>query len=148
MMRPHTDEDLRQILCTSTVIAVLGAHPQAHRAAAYVPTYLHAAGYRVYPVNPAKMGTVLWGQPVRASLQEITEPVDIVDVFRRSDALMGHIDDILAMSPLPRVVWLQSGIRHDGFSQRLVTAGIDVVQDRCTLAVHRRLGIEHRVAPQ
>lgn len=134
-------EDLRRILEKARVIAVLGAHPQTGRAASYVPAYLHSVGYRIYPVNPAKVGMKLWGRPVRASLSEVPEPVDMVDVFRRSDALPGHLDEILAMSPLPRLVWLQQGIRNDDFAQKLLAAGIDVVQDRCTLAEHRRLGI-------
>lgn len=137
-------EDIRRILEETRVVAVLGAHPQASRPASYVPAYLHSAGYRVYPVNPAKVGQTLWGQPVRASLSEVPEPVDMVDVFRRSEALPGHLDEILAMDPLPRLVWLQLGIRNDAFAAKLLAAGIDVVQDRCTLADHRRLGIAPR----
>jgi predicted CoA-binding protein len=86
----------------------------------------------------------LWGKPVRATLAELSEAVDVVNVFRRSDALGEHLADILAMRPLPKVVWLQLGIRNDGFAEQLLAAGIDVVQDRCTLAEHRRLGIAHR----
>lgn len=133
--------DLRRILERARVIAVLGAHPSPERPAFYVPAYLHRQGYRILPVNPAQVGTVLWGEPVRAALTDLTEAVDIVDVFRRSDALPGHLDEILAMRPLPQVVWLQSGIRHDGVAERLRAAGMGVVQDRCTLAEHRALGL-------
>ena len=132
-------DDIRRILAEANTVAVLGAHPEASRAASYVPAYLYANGYRVLPVNPGRVGVSLWGEPVRASLTELREPVDIVDVFRRSDALMGHLSEILAMSPRPKLVWLQLGIRHDAFADALLAEGIDVVQDRCTLADHRVL---------
>lgn len=135
-------DDIRQILQDTRTVAVLGAHPQPSRAAFYVPEYLHRAGYKVFAVNPAKVGTELWGEPVRASLGELTAavgPVDLVDVFRRSDAIPAHLDEILSMDPLPRVVWLQQGIRHDATAEALSARGISVVQDRCTLADHRRL---------
>lgn len=136
--------DIRRILTQARTIAVLGAHPQASRPASYVPAYLHSCGYRILPVNPRKLGSTLWGEPVRATLAELKEPVDIVDVFRRSDLLMPHLSDILAMSPRPRLVWLQQGIRCQPLADALLAEGIDVVQDRCTLADHRRLGIPPR----
>ncbi len=127
----------RRILETSRVVAVLGAHPDEGRPAFYVPDYLCANGYRVLPVNPSFVGTSLWGEPFRATLAEIGEPVDLVDVFRRSSHVEAHVADILVMAPLPRVVWLQSGIRNDRAAQALSAVGIDVVQDSCTLADHR-----------
>jgi predicted CoA-binding protein len=123
------------------VIAVLGAHREPARPAFYVPDYLHEQGYTILPVNPLLAGTTLWGETVRAELRELDRPVDIVDVFRRSDAVRDHLEDILAMSPLPRVVWLQLGIRNDGAAAALAARGIDVVQNRCTLADHRRFRI-------
>lgn len=136
-----TTTAVAEALRSARTIAVLGAHHDAIRAACYVPDYLRAQGYRIFPVNPALAGTTLWGEPVRATLASILAPVDIVDVFRRPDLLPGHLDDILAMSPRPRIVWLQLGIRNDAFARDLSAAGIDVVQDRCTLADHRALGI-------
>ena len=141
----QTEAQIREVLTRSRVIAVLGAHDQPSRPAFYVPDYLHQQGYRILPVNPGLVGKSLWGQPVRASLAELDEPVDIVDVFRRPELLPGHIDDILAMKPLPRVVWLQLGIRNDAFARTIAAAGIDVVQNRCTLADHQRMGMR-RVA--
>jgi uncharacterized protein len=120
---------------------VLGAHDEPSRPAFYVPDYLYQQGYRILPVNPALSGRTLWGEVVRATLAEIAEPVDIVDVFRRPELLSGHTSDILSMKPLPRLVWLQLGIRNDAFARAITAAGIDVVQDRCTLADHRRMGI-------
>lgn len=127
----------RAILARARVIAVLGAHHQATRPAFYVPDYLHARGYTILPVNPALVGRSLWGQPVVASLAALERPVDLVDVFRRPEAL--------AMTPRPAVVWFQLGIRDDRAAAALAAGGIEVVQDRCTLADHRRfLGPGHR----
>jgi len=120
-------------------IAVVGAHGQMMRAAHYVPAYMATQGYRVLPVNPDFVGRELFGTPVVARLGDLEEPVDLVNVFRRSDAVVDHVDEVLAMRPLPRVVWLQSGIRNEEAAARLREAGIDVVQDRCTYADHRRL---------
>jgi len=133
--------DVRRVLETSRVVAVLGASPTAGRAAHYVPAYLASQGYRIIPVNPVHAGKSLFGERVRAGLGEVCEAVDIVDVFRRSDAVPGHLEEILAMEPRPRLVWLQLGIRHDATAEALSAEGIDVIQDRCTLADHRRMGI-------
>ncbi|MCA9539393.1 MAG: CoA-binding protein [Myxococcales bacterium] len=129
----------RRILESARTIAVLGAHPVAERPAHYVPAYLHDHGYRVLPVNATLAGTTLFDAPVLGSLDAIDEPVDVVDVFRRAEALPGHVDEILAMNPRPKVVWFQLGIRHDLVAARLRAEGIEVVQDRCMLADHRRL---------
>jgi predicted CoA-binding protein len=133
--------DTRRILEQARTIAVLGAHWQPEKPACYVPEYLHGQGYRILPVNPQAHGRTLFGNAVVDRLDEIAEPVDIVDVFRRSEALAQHEHEILAMKPLPKVVWFQLGIRDDALAQRLRAAGIEVIQDRCTLADHRRLGI-------
>jgi predicted CoA-binding protein len=134
-------ERIRAILTSARTIAVLGASTKTERPAHYVPDYLYAQGYRVLPVNPLHRDERLWGEPFRVQLQEITEQVDIVDVFRQAAALPLHLADILAMRPAPKVVWFQLGIRNDEVAAQLSAAGIEVVQDRCTLADHRRLGL-------
>jgi uncharacterized protein len=133
---------VRRVLEDARTIAVLGAHVDPDKPAHYVPDYLAEQGYRIFPVNPAFAGQELWGRPVVATLAELDTPIDLVDVFRRPDMIPGHLDDILAMQPLPKVVWFQLGIRNDQVARQLIAAGIDVVQDRCTLADHRvfRLG--------
>lgn len=133
--------DVAGILRASRTIAVLGAHDEEWRPAFYVPQYLREQGYRVIPVNPQIAGRTLWDEPVRARLADIGEPVDMVDVFRRSEALPDHLPDLLAMKPAPRFVWFQQGIRNDAVARTLAEAGIIVVQDRCTMADHRRLGL-------
>jgi predicted CoA-binding protein len=134
-------ERVREILASARTIAVLGASTKTERPAHYVPDYLHAQGYRVIAVNPLHRGETLWGEPFRVHLQDISEPVDIVDVFRQAAALPLHLEELLAMRPAPKVVWFQLGIRNDEVAARLIAAGIEVVQDRCTLADHRRLGL-------
>lgn len=134
---------MRPILSSARTIAVLGAHPTQWRPAFYVPQYLHEQGYRILPINPrfAAKGLELWGEPVRATLAELAEPVDIVDVFRAGDRVPEHLDDLLAMDPKPALVWLQLGSRNDAVGEAMEAAGIDFVQDRCTLADHRSLGL-------
>ena len=137
----QSNPEIVRVLTESKVIAVVGFHHDSMRPAYYVPEYMHRQGYTVIPVNPAlaARGESFFGQKAVATLAEIGSPVDIVDVFRRSDKVPDHLDDILAMRPPPRVVWLQLGIRHDGVARQLSARGIDVVQDRCLLADHRAL---------
>ena len=132
-------DDIRAILRRARTVAVLGASSHTHRAGHYVPRYLQGQGYEVYPVNPEIEGTTLFGRPVVARLIDVPVGVDVVDVFRRPEHLADHLPDILAMDPLPVVVWLQQGIRNDAFAARVTDAGIDIVQDRCMLADHQRL---------
>jgi len=139
-----TIDDVRRILENTRTIAVLGAHWEPSRPACYVPQYLVDVGYRVLPVNPAGVGRSEFGHAFIGSLAELAGAIDVVVVFRRSELVAGHTAEILALSPLPVVVWLQLGIRDDVFAHTLRAAGIEVVQDRCMLADHRRLGLPPR----
>jgi predicted CoA-binding protein len=138
------DARLRTILETCPTVAVLGIHDDDARAAYYVPEYLHEHGYRVLGVNPRLAGRALFDHAVVGTLAELGEPVDLVDVFRRSEWLPQHLADLLAVRP--RVVWMQLGVRHDAVARALEADGIEVVMDRCTMADHRRLrlGRPHR----
>ena len=129
---------IRDLLSGSRTVAVLGAHIEAIRAAHYVPAYLYDQGYGIIPVNPHYLGQELWNHRVIATVGDIDVPVDIVNVFRPNHALPDHLPELLAMDPLPRAVWFQLGIRDDRVAGALDAAGIAVVQDRCTLADHRR----------
>jgi len=140
-MATFKDAQLREILLGSPTIAVLGVHREPQKAAFYVPDYLHDEGYRIIGVNPTLGDLELFGGPVRATLAEIAEPVDLVDVFRRSEVIPQHVEDILAMQPRPKVVWLQLGVTSDAAARILEAAGITVVQNRCMLADHQRLGL-------
>src|SRR5262249_47179166 len=105
----------------------------------YVPEYMARAGYDIVPV-PVYYPEVtsILGRPVYRSLAAIPDRIDMVNVFRRPPAIPPHLPDILAARP--RVVWLQLGIAHDEVAETLARAGIEVVQDRCILVEHRRVG--------
>lgn len=121
-------------------IAVLGIKTEAQGTAAayYVPAYLRRVGYDIIPVPVyyPDVETIL-GESVYRRVADVPGEVDLVVVFRRPPDIPAHVDDILAKRP--RAVWFQLGIRHDQAAQRLADAGIDVVQDRCTMIDHRRI---------
>ncbi|KAL4448571.1 hypothetical protein ABPG75_005790 [Micractinium tetrahymenae] len=127
-------DDALQIAAAAKTVAVLGikTDAQASQPAYYVPEYLQGVGVKIIPV-PVYYPEVkqILGEPVVRDLKAIGQRVDILDVFRRPQDLPQHLDDILAMSPRPACVWLQSGISHPGFEQKLAEAGIDVVPSRC-----------------
>lgn len=135
----ESPSEIKEILKASRSVAVIGAHVRKHKPAYYVPRYLENAGYAVYPVNPAFAGQDLFGGTFARSVKDIDPPINIVDIFRRAEALSEHVDDILAMAPLPKVVWFQLGIRNDEVARTFSEAGIRVVQDRCMLADHQYL---------
>ncbi len=132
-----SDAALRELLARTRSIAVVGIKAGAGDAAFRVPRYLQARGYRIVPVTPV-LERVL-GEPALASLRDVREPIDLVDVFRAAEHVPAHVDEILALSPAPRAVWLQQGIRHDAAAARLRDAGIAVIQDRCLMVEHARL---------
>ena len=135
------DDQIAQIWKDVKRIAVLGIKTEAQsgQPAFYVPEYLHRAGYDVIPV-PVYFpdATVILGKHVYRKLADIPGGVDMVNVFRRPVDVPPHVDDILAAKP--KVVWMQSGIRHDEAARRFAEAGILVVQDRCAMVEHRRHG--------
>ncbi len=122
-------------------IAVLGIKTITQRGqpAIEVPRYLDRAGFDLVPV-PVYYPDVeqILGRPVFRRLVDIPGDIDLVNVFRKSSDLAAHLGDIIAKRPA--AVWLQSGIRDDAFAEALLAAGIDVVQDRCIMVDHRRLG--------
>lgn len=134
-----SDERLTRLFEETRTIAVIGASTSSRKPAHDVPLYMQRHGYRVLPVNPSASGEELFGETVSAALVELEPKIDVVNVFRRSDDVPGHLADILAMSPLPKVVWLQLGIRNDAVASELEAAGIEVVQDRCIKVEHARL---------
>jgi len=136
-----TDDDgLRRVLEEGHRVAVLGIKPESRkdRAAYYVPEYLQNAGYEIVPVPVYYPDvTEILGQPVYRRLGDVPGDIDVVDVFRKPGDIPAHLPDILAAQP--RYVWFQLGIRNDGAARALAQAGIEVVQDHCMLAEHRRL---------
>jgi uncharacterized protein len=138
----NDQERARRILEQARTIAVLGIHHESARPAAYVPQYLAEVGYRVLGVNAALVGRNLLGRAVVATVAELGERVDVVDVFRRAEAIGAHLEDLLAARP--KAVWFQLGIRNDEAAAVLEKHGIEVIQDRCTLADHKRFGLPAR----
>lgn len=133
------DEGVAAILRETETVAVLGAKPGAAEPAFYVPAYLHAHGYRILPVNPTITGDAVFGRQVVATLADLEETADVVEIFRRPEYLPGHAAEILDLPWRPRAVWFQLGIRNDRAAETLARAGIRVVQDRCMMPDHRRL---------
>ena len=135
-----TTEQIRELLSETKSIAVLGikTEAQAYQPAFYVPNYLRGAGFDIIPVPvyyPAV--THILGKSVYRTLAEIPTEVDMVNVFRRSEDVSAHLEDILAKKA--KSVWMQSGISNAAVAERLAKAGIKVVQDRCLMVDHRRL---------
>jgi predicted CoA-binding protein len=130
--------DICTLVACSRRVAVLGikTEAQADQPAFYVPKYLADAGFEIIPV-PVYYPEVteILGKPVYRRLMDIPGNIDLVDVFRRSHDIDGHVEDILATGPT--AVWFQSGIRNDAAAATLAKAGIKVVQDRCLMVEHR-----------
>ncbi len=139
---PGPDEMLRIIEDTVT-IAVVGLSRDPVKAARRVPSYMAAKGYDVIPVNP--FAERILGKPARASLDAVTESVDLVLVFRPSDEA-GDVIRQAARRPERPVIWLQEGIRNDEAAQEARAAGLTVVQDLCIYKVHRALAGPHALA--
>ena len=133
------DARLTAILRDARTVGVVGAKQDPGAPAHYVPSYLRRHGYRVLAVNPTLAGRTLFDEPVAATVADLPEPVDVVEIFRRPVFLPGHAAEILALPWRPAAVWFQLGIRHDGAARALAEAGIQVVQDRCMMPEHRRL---------
>lgn len=140
MSERNTDGDLRRMLHETDTIAMIGASQRGDRDSHRVMRYLQQQGYRVIPVNPTLPddATIL-GEPVFASLQDIPDAFQMVDVFRRADAVAGVVDDVLSLSRKPAYLWLQLGVVDEAAAERARAAGITVVMDRCIKIEHSRL---------
>ena len=129
---------VEEFLRASRRIAVVGLSPKPERPSYGVASYLKNAGYTIIPVRPTAM-TIL-GEPVQPNLRAAaaTGPIDIVNIFRRSEFVPALLDDLLAVRP--RLVWMQMGIRDEPTARRLEAEGIAVVMDRCLAVDHQFLG--------
>lgn len=127
------DEDIARIVRDVKVIAVVGLSANEARPSWGVARYLQANGFRVIPVNPGHAGGKILGETVYASLSEIpnSAQVQMVDIFRKSDAVGPIVDEALAALPDLKSIWLQLGIRNDAAAARAEARGITVIQDRC-----------------
>ena len=138
----YNDAYIREILNTVKTVAMVGASPQNVRPSYFVFKYLAERGYDMIPINPGQVGKCLLGKPFVASLREIGRPIDMIDIFRSADHVMPIVDIALTLDPLPKVVWMQLGVRHDEAAAKLEAAGIKVVMNRCPKIEYGRLSSE------
>jgi uncharacterized protein len=138
----YPDDLVRGVLKSVRTIALVGASANAARPSYFVLKYLHERGYRMRPVNPGLAGGTILGLPVYARLADIPEPIDMVDIFRASDAVPGIVEEALALDPKPKVIWMQLTVRHDEAARRAAEAGLTVVMDRCPKIEYARLSGE------
>lgn len=136
------DADIARLLEQTRTIALVGASDRPDRAAFEVMGMLLAHGYHVIPVNPQLAGQVIHGQAVLAQLADIAEPIDMVDVFRRSEFVSGVVDEAIAVGA--RAVWTQLGVVDPVAAARAEAAGLDVVMDRCPKIEIRRLVLKKK----
>jgi hypothetical protein len=130
-----TSEELRRILRTYKTVAVVGLSDRPDRDSHRVAAYLQQHGYRIVPVNP-NVATVL-GEPAYPGLRAVPVPVEVVDIFRKPDAVPEIVEDAIAMGA--RVIWMQEGIAHNAAADRARAAGLEVVMNKCMLKEHRKL---------
>ncbi|CAN7551822.1 CoA-binding protein [Rhizobium sp. LjRoot30] len=135
----YDDNYIRGILTSVKTIALLGASPNAERPSYGVMKFLLGRGYRVIPVNPGQAGKEILGQKVYATLADIPEPIDMVDVFRAAEYLPDIVDDALALPQKPKVIWGQLSVRHDEAAAKAEAAGLQVVMNRCPAIEYPRL---------
>lgn len=143
MNHDHYDNSyISGILHAVKSIAVVGASANDVRPSYFVMKYMIDKGYRVFPVNPGQAGKEILGQMTYARLADIPEPIDMVDIFRASDAVPAIVKEALALSPKPKAIWMQLTVRHDEAAARAEAEGIKVVMNRCPKIEYARLSGE------
>ncbi|GAA6161543.1 CoA-binding protein [Ruegeria sp. HU-ET01832] len=144
-MTEYTDAFLSNILKRTKTVAVVGVSMNPVRPSYYVARYLSLKGYTVIPVNPGHAGKELFGTKVRASLLDVRESVDMVDIFRRSEAVPPIVDQALDAFPELGTIWMQIGVEHADAAAKAQTRGVDVVMNRCPKIEYQRLFGELRM---
>ena len=135
----YSDEHVRSVLARVKTVAIVGASANTVRPSFFVLKYMLSKGYDVIPVNPGQAGKEICGQMTYASLADTPRLVHMVDIFRASEAVPAVVDEVLALDPLPKVIWMQLGVRHDEAAARAEAAGIDVIMNRCPKIEYARL---------
>ena len=141
----YSDQLLKDVLQRTKTVAVVGVSMNPVRPSYYVARYLSLKGYTVIPVNPGHAGKMLFGQTVRASLSEIDMPVDMVDIFRRSEAVPPIVDEAMAHLKGLKTIWMQIGVENAQAEAKAEAAGLTVIQNRCPKIEYQRLFGELRM---
>jgi len=138
----YSDDYIRDILTSVKTIAMVGASANAARPSYFVLKYLAERGFTMLPINPGLAGQAIHDLPVYASLADVPQPIDMVDVFRRSEAAGEVVDAALALASPPKVIWMQLGVRDDAAAARAEARGVSVVMNRCPKIEYGRLSGE------
>lgn len=141
MAQNPSNEARRQLLEDAKTIAVVGLSNKPDRTSYMVSQAMQNAGYKIVPVNPVIAGETVLGEKVLASLSEIDQPVDIVNVFRRSEEILPVAEEALKMQNKPKVFWMQQGIANEEAAKLVADQGIEVVQDMCIKVDHALLRV-------
>ena len=138
----YSDSYIREILTTVKSVAMVGASPSNVRPSYFVFKYLTERGYDMIPINPGQVGKSLAGKPFVGSLADIGRPFDMLDIFRNSDAAAIVVDEALALTFKPKIIWMQLGVRNDQAAAKAEAAGLKVVMNRCPKIEYARLTSE------
>ena len=138
----YSDSYIREILTGVKTIAMVGASPVNVRPSYFAFKYLAERGYDMIPINPGQVGKTLVGKPFFASLRDVDRPIDMIDIFRNSDRAMAVVDESLSLKTLPKIIWMQLGVRDDAAAAKAEAAGIKVVMNRCPKIEYGRLTSE------
>jgi predicted CoA-binding protein len=136
----YPDWQIRRILRDTNVIAMVGASTNWNRPSYFAMKYLQVKGFRIIPVNPRAAGEELLGETVYASLKDIPDPVEMVDIFQRADRVPAVVDEAIEIGA--RIVWMQLTVRHDEAAKKAEAAGLTVIMDRCPKIEFGRLSGE------
>lgn len=135
----YEDDYIAGILKETRTIALVGASPKPDRPSHGVMRFLLDRGYTVYPVNPGQAGKEILGQKTYATLADVPEQIDLIDVFRAPEYLDGVVEEALSLETQPAAIWAQLGVRDDAAAAKAEAAGIKVVMNRCPAIEYPRL---------
>ncbi len=138
----YDNSRIASILNSVRTVAIVGASANEVRPSFFVMKYMLAKGFDVYPINPGHAGNEILGRMTYARLADVPTAIDMVDIFRASEAAGGIVDEALALVPLPKVIWMQLGVRNDEAAARAEAAGVQVVMNRCPKIEYGRLSGE------
>lgn len=141
----YSDDEFRKILRRTKTVAIVGVSASPVRPSYFVARYLGLRGFRVIPVNPGLAGQTLFGETVYGDLRDVPDDVDMVDIFRASDAVPAIVDTALARWPGLQTIWMQIGVQNEEAAAKAQAQGVDVIQNRCPKIEYQRLFGELRM---